>query len=67
MAAEVGKPMAKLAYIMDRLKEERERGISIVSECWGFETTRLEFDLVDVPGHRVCFFIFIFLYILYLI
>ena len=62
MATDIGKPMAKLAFIMDRLREERERGISIVTESWGFETTRLEFDLVDVPGHWVFFFYFLFFF-----
>lgn len=42
----------KYAYVLDRLKEERERGLTIDLAYQKFETKRYYFTLIDAPGHR---------------
>lgn len=42
----------KYAFIFDRLKEERERGITIDLAFRKFETDNYYFTLIDAPGHR---------------
>jgi elongation factor 1-alpha len=42
----------KYAYVLDRLKEERERGVTIDLAYQKFETKRYYFTLIDCPGHR---------------
>ncbi len=42
----------KFAYVLDRLKEERERGVTIDLAFWKFETKKFFFTLIDAPGHR---------------
>ena len=36
----------------DKLKAERERGITIDIALWKFETSKFYFTIIDAPGHR---------------
>ena len=36
----------------DKLKAERERGITIDIALWKFETSKYYFTIIDAPGHR---------------
>jgi translation elongation factor EF-1alpha len=47
-----GKGSFKYAWILDRLRHERERGISIETSSWNIETAKFEVDILDAPGHR---------------
>ncbi|XP_060949394.1 elongation factor 1-alpha-like [Limanda limanda] len=51
-AAEMGKGSFKYAWVLDKLKAERERGITIDIALWKFETTRYCVTIIDAPGHR---------------
>eukprot|EP01121_Diplochlamys_sp_Union-15-3_P010324 TRINITY_DN288_c0_g1_i4.p1 TRINITY_DN288_c0_g1~~TRINITY_DN288_c0_g1_i4.p1 ORF type:complete len:481 (+),score=119.19 TRINITY_DN288_c0_g1_i4:95-1444(+) len=51
-ANESGKGSFKYAWVMDKLKSERERGITIDIALWKFETTKFYFTIIDAPGHR---------------
>ncbi|MCL4334542.1 MAG: translation elongation factor EF-1 subunit alpha [Candidatus Thermoplasmatota archaeon] len=51
-AAEKGKATFEFAWVMDRLKEERERGVTIDLMHRKFETDKYYFTLIDAPGHR---------------
>ena len=51
-AAESGKGSFKYAWVMDKLKAERERGITIDIALWKFETAKSVFTIIDAPGHR---------------
>jgi len=51
-AAELGKGSFKYAWVLDKLKAERERGITIDIALWKFETNKYEFTIIDAPGHR---------------
>src|SRR6478672_6193154 len=51
-AAEMGKGSFKYAWILDNLKAERERGITINIALWKFETAKTVFTIIDAPGHR---------------
>ncbi len=42
----------KFAWVMDNLKEERERGVTIDLSHKKFETDSKEVTIVDCPGHR---------------
>lgn len=42
----------KFRFVMDRLSEERERGVTIDLAHAKFETPKYEFTIVDCPGHR---------------
>ncbi|MCL5788575.1 MAG: translation elongation factor EF-1 subunit alpha, partial [Candidatus Marsarchaeota archaeon] len=42
----------KFAWVLDKLKEERERGITIDLTFWKFETGKYFFTFIDAPGHR---------------
>jgi elongation factor 1-alpha len=37
---------------LDKLKAERERGITIDIALWKFETAKYYFTIIDAPGHR---------------
>lgn len=37
---------------MDKLKAERERGITIDIALWKFETAKYYVTIIDAPGHR---------------
>jgi elongation factor 1-alpha len=51
-AAELGKGSFKYAWVLDKLKAERERGITIDIALWKFETPQYEYTVIDAPGHR---------------
>ena len=51
-AQEKGKATFEFAWVMDRLKEERERGLTIDVAHRKFETQKYEITIVDCPGHR---------------
>jgi len=51
-AAELGKGSFKYAWVLDKLKAERERGITIDIALWKFETKKFYFTIIDAPGHR---------------
>jgi len=49
---EMGKSSFKYAWVLDKLKAERERGITIDIALWKFETKTKDFTIIDAPGHR---------------
>jgi elongation factor 1-alpha len=51
-AKRLGKETFKYAWILDRIKEERERGLTIDLAFQSFETKKYHFTLIDAPGHR---------------
>jgi len=51
-AAEMGKGSFKYAWVLDKLKAERERGITIDIALWKFETEKYFITVIDAPGHR---------------
>jgi len=51
-ANEMGKGSFKYAWVLDKLKAERERGITIDIALWKFETKKFYFTIIDAPGHR---------------
>jgi len=51
-ANEMGKGSFKYAWVLDKLKAERERGITIDIALWKFETKQFYFTIIDAPGHR---------------
>ena len=51
-AADIGKSSFKYAWVLDKLKAERERGITIDIALWKFETPKYYFTIIDAPGHR---------------
>jgi len=48
----VGKATFEFAFAMDRLKEERERGVTIDIAHREFQTPKYYFTIIDAPGHR---------------
>mgnify|MGYP001809949493 CR=1 FL=1 len=50
-AAELGKAGFEFAYVMDNLKEEQERGVTIDLSHKKFETEKYEYTIIDAPGH----------------
>jgi len=51
-AAELGKSSFKYAWVLDNLKAERERGITIDIALWKFQSPKYDFTVIDAPGHR---------------
>lgn len=51
-AYEMGKGSFKYAWVLDTLKLERERGITINISNWKFETEKYVMSATDCPGHR---------------
>uniref|UniRef100_A0A8C9M0Q4 Elongation factor 1-alpha n=1 Tax=Piliocolobus tephrosceles TaxID=591936 RepID=A0A8C9M0Q4_9PRIM len=51
-AAEMGKGSFKYAWVLDKLKAERERGITIDISLWKFETSKCCVTIIGAPGHR---------------
>ncbi|VDK55373.1 unnamed protein product [Anisakis simplex] len=49
---EGGKGSFKYAWVLDKLKAERERGITIDISLWKFETSKYYITIIDAPGHR---------------
>ena len=51
-AAELGKSSFKYAWVLDKLKAERERGITIDIALWKFQSEKRIYTIIDAPGHR---------------
>ncbi|MBW2964509.1 translation elongation factor EF-1 subunit alpha [Candidatus Woesearchaeota archaeon] len=51
-AQELGKGGFEFAFVMDNLKEERERGVTIDLAHKKFETDKYYFTIIDAPGHK---------------
>ncbi len=51
-AQELGKGGFEFAFVMDNLKEERERGLTIDLAHKRFESKKYYFTIIDAPGHR---------------
>ena len=51
-AQELGKVGFEFAFVMDNLKEERERGVTIDLSHKKFVTNKFEYTIIDAPGHR---------------
>ena len=50
--AKYNRPSFEFAFVMDQLKEERERGITIDIMHRDFQTPKFYFTIIDAPGHR---------------
>ncbi len=51
-AKKAGKETEKYAWFLDRLKEERDRGVTIALTFMRFETPKYYWTIIDAPGHR---------------
>ncbi len=51
-AEELGKGGFEFAFVMDNLKEERERGVTIDLAHKKFMTSKYEYTVIDAPGHK---------------
>jgi elongation factor 1-alpha len=51
-AKKMGKESFKFAWVLDNLKEERERGLTIDLRFLNFNTKKYYFTVIDAPGHR---------------
>jgi elongation factor 1-alpha len=51
-ATKMGKGTFKYAWVLDNLKEERERGVTIDLRFLKFETRKYDYTVIDAPGHR---------------
>ncbi len=51
-AERLGKATFEFAFAMDRLKEERERGVTIDVAHKDFQTNKYYFTIIDAPGHK---------------
>ncbi|PXF51618.1 MAG: translation elongation factor EF-1 subunit alpha [Candidatus Methanophagaceae archaeon] len=51
-AEALGKATFEFAWVMDSLKDERERGITIDVAHQRFDTDKYYYTIVDCPGHR---------------
>lgn len=51
-AQEMGRGSFKYAWVLDKLKAERERGITINISLCKFETEKFDVTVIDAPGHR---------------
>ncbi len=51
-AAKYGKAGFEFAYVMDNLKEERERGVTINLSYKKLMTQNFEVTIIDAPGHK---------------
>lgn len=52
LATEYKKETFEFAFVMDKVKEERERGLTIDIMHRPFETQKWFFTIIDAPGHR---------------
>lgn len=50
-AEELGKKGFEFAFVMDNLKEEQERGVTIDLSHKKFLTDKYEYTIIDAPGH----------------
>ncbi len=51
-AKAIGRESWKYAWILDKLAEERKRGLTIDLGYFKFETRKYMFTIIDAPGHR---------------
>ncbi|MBI5003180.1 translation elongation factor EF-1 subunit alpha [Candidatus Woesearchaeota archaeon] len=51
-AQELGKAGFEFAFVMDNLKEEQERGVTIDLSHKKFTTDKYDFTIIDAPGHK---------------
>lgn len=51
-AQELGKAGFEFAFIMDNLKEERERGVTIDLMHKKLTTKKYDYTIIDAPGHK---------------
>lgn len=51
-AQELGKAGFEFAFVLDTVKEERERGVTIDLTYKKFETQKHYFTVIDAPGHK---------------
>jgi elongation factor 1-alpha len=51
-AKELGKAGFEFAFVMDQVKEEQERGLTIDLAYKKFETSKYYFTIIDAPGHK---------------
>merc|ERR1712127_714641 len=51
-ANECGKGTFMYAWVMDKLKAERDRGITIDIALWKFQSAKRIYTIIDAPGHR---------------
>jgi len=51
-AEELGKGGFEFAFVMDNLKEERERGVTIDLAHKKFDSGKYYFTIIDAPGHK---------------
>jgi len=51
-AKELGKSGFEFAFVMDNLKEEQERGVTIDLAHKKFESDKYYFTIIDAPGHK---------------
>ncbi len=51
-AERLGRPSWAWAFALDRLKEERERGITIDIAFFKFVTNKYYYTIIDAPGHK---------------
>tara|TARA_Y100000310_G_scaffold332179_1_gene407264 strand:- start:21 stop:1304 length:1284 start_codon:yes stop_codon:yes gene_type:complete len=51
-AEQLGKGGFEFAFVMDNLKEEQERGVTIDLSYKKFKTDKFEFTIIDAPGHK---------------
>ena len=51
-ATELGKASFALAWVMDTGSEERERGVTVDIAQHHFSTEKVDFTILDAPGHR---------------
>jgi len=52
VAKELKKETWEFAFVMDKLKEERERGLTIDIMHQPFQTKKYFYTIIDCPGHR---------------
>jgi len=52
MADNLGKGGFEFAFVMDNLKEERERGVTIDLAHKKFDTQKYYYTIIDAPGHK---------------
>ncbi len=52
LAEQMGKATFEFAFVMDQVKEERERGLTIDVAHKRFDTDKYCFTIIDAPGHR---------------
>src|SRR3989344_2517573 len=51
-ASELGKAGFEFAFIMDKVKEEQERGVTIDLSYKEFQTQKYYITIIDAPGHK---------------